>query len=170
MFRLSVKAFLIGLLALSSLWVAVTFVPILYSIVAPPRDLQQVICALEMRCSAPPEAAAAVQAALASAGPLRRAVQVGYYSGVTGTVQVNASHISKRTQISYAAWFQNVPKPMLLLVSRSESDGVFEGYRVGEGEPMSLIVGYAKPLLLFAFSLYLVRRKNNPPAMNRAAS
>jgi hypothetical protein len=59
---------------------------------------------------------------------------------------------------------------MLLRVSRSDSDGVFEGYRVGEGEPMSLIVGYAKPLLLFAFSLYLVRRKNNPPAMNRAAS
>jgi hypothetical protein len=170
MFRLSIKAFLIGLFALSSLWVAVTFFPILYSIAAPPRDLQQVVCALEMRCSAPPQAAAAVQAALASAGPLRRAVQVGYYSGATETVQLNASHISKRTQISYAAWFQNVPKPVLLVISRSESDGVFEGYRVLEGEPMSLVVGYASPLLLFAFSLYLLRRKNNPPAMDRTTS
>lgn len=167
---MSIRAFGIGLLALSSLWAAVTFLPILYSVVSPPRDLQQVICALEMRCSAPPEAAATVQAAVAAAGPLRRALQVGYYSGVTATLGLNASHASRRTQLSYVAWFQNIPKPMLLVVSRAESDGVFEGYRIGEGEPRSLIVGYASPLLLFAFSLYLMRRKSVPAATNHPAN
>jgi hypothetical protein len=170
MIQLRIRTFSFGLLALSSLWLAVTFLPILYSVVFPSRDLQQVICALEMRCSAPPEAAAIIRAALASAGPLRRALQVGYYSGATTTLQLNASHTSRGTQISYLAWFQNVPKPLLLLVSKSETDGTFDGYRVGEGQPRSLIVGYSLPLLLFTFCLYFVRRKSTPAKINPAAS
>jgi hypothetical protein len=125
---------------------------------------------LETRCSAPPEAAATVQATLASAGPLRRAVQVGYYSGAATTLQLNASHTSRRTQISYLAWFQNIPKPLLLLVSKSETDGAFDGYRIGEGEPRSLIVGYALPLLFFTFCLYFARRKSTAAKISSAAS
>jgi hypothetical protein len=161
LFKLSLKMFLIGLLVLSSLWVCIIFFPVLYSILSPPRDIQDVLHALEMRGSAPPDAAVAVQQATAVAGPLRKAWQVGYYSGATGTLQLNASHISKRIQVSYLAWFQNLPKPIVLLISRSEADGGRQSYRINEGTPMSLVIGYSRPLVMFAFSLYLVRRNRN---------
>jgi hypothetical protein len=71
---------LIGLLVLSSLWVVITFLPLLYSILFPPRDIQEIVRALEERGTVSPQIATAVQETIASTGPLRRAVQVGYYS------------------------------------------------------------------------------------------
>jgi hypothetical protein len=64
--------------------------------------------------------------------------------------------------VSYVAWFQKIPKPMLLLITRSEKDGVIQSYQFDQGEPMSLVGAYAFPLLTFGFSLYLVRRRKSP--------
>ncbi len=160
-FRLSVRMFVIGLLVLSSLWVAATFLPILYSVVSPPRDIRDIVLALETRASAPPDARATVEQTIASAGPLRRALQVGYYSGYAATLRHNNSHASRTIQVAYVAWFQNIPKPILLLITRSETDGVFQGYQLEEGAPMSLVGGYAFPLMTFALALVLFRRRRS---------
>lgn len=157
-FRLSLRVFVIGLLVLSSLWVLLGFVPIMYSIVFPPRDLQEIVRALEVRGTVSPQAAAIVQQTIDSAGTLRRAVRVGYHVQASATLNVKSSHSSKTTQVAYVAWFQNLSKPILLLIERSETDGVFQSYRIDEGAPMSLVGAYAYPLIALGLSLYLVRR------------
>jgi hypothetical protein len=98
---------------------------------------------------------------IAEAGPLRRALQVGYHSEVSATFQLNNSHASRTTQVAYIAWFQKSPKPILLLVERTETDGVLQGYRINQGAPMSLVGGAAFPLVFFAFSLVLFLKRKS---------
>jgi hypothetical protein len=162
-FRLSLRVFVIGLLVLSSLWLLLGFVPLLYSIVFPPRDLQEIVRALEARGTAPPQAAAIVQQTIDSVGTLRRTVRVGYHVQASATMNVKASHTSRTTQVAYVAWFQNLSKPLLLLIERSEGDGVFQSYSIEQGAPMSLVSAYAYPLIAFGLSLYLVRRYGRRP-------
>ena len=76
-------------------------------------------------------------------------------------LQHNNSHSTRKTQVAYVAWFQKLPKPILLLITQSETDGVFQGHRLVEGEPMSLVGGYAFPLVIFAFSLPLFRLRKS---------
>jgi hypothetical protein len=161
-FRLSLRIFVIGLLVLSSLWVVATFLPILYSMLFPPRDIQEIVRALKAQGNAPQEAATIVEETIASVGPLQRTLQVGYHTGASVTLRHNDSHTSRTTQVAYVAWFQKIPKPILLLITRSETDGVFQSYRLDEGAPMSLVRGYAFPLVTFAFSLFLFRRRKSP--------
>jgi hypothetical protein len=161
--RLSLRVFIIGLLALSSLWVAAGFLPLVYSMLFPPRDIQQIVRALEGKGNAPPgPATTVVEEMLGLAGPLRRALQVGYHVEVSATFRLNNSHTTRTTQLSYIAWFQKIPGPMLLLVERTETDGVLESYQINQGAPMSLIGSYASPLLVFAFSLVLFLKRKSP--------
>jgi hypothetical protein len=162
LFRLSLRIFIIGLLVLSSFWVAATFLPVLYSVLFPPHDIQGIVRALEGKGGAPPgPATTVVEEIRALAGPLRRAWQVGYHSEVSATFQVNNSHTSRTTQASYIAWFQKNPKPILLLVERTETDGVLQGYRINQGAPLSLVGSFAYPLVLFAFSLVLFLKRKS---------
>jgi hypothetical protein len=167
---LSVKsgrpAYAIVLLALSSLGMCATFLPLLYFVLFPSNDLQGIVLALEERGTAPPEAASVVQGAIAAVGPLRRAIPVGYYSGVTATYQMRGSHTSKKmkvSQVSCIAWFQKAPKPLLMVITRSEGDGGQRAYGISEGDPAVMVRGYALPLLAFGVSLFLVRRRKAPP-------
>jgi hypothetical protein len=163
LFRLSLRVFIIGLLVLSSLWVGATFVPVLYSMVFPPRDIHDIVRALEQRGNAPPGMATTVaEQIIAQAGPMQKALQVGYHSEVSARLQLNNSHTTRTTQVSYVAWFQKIPKPILLLIERSETDGVLQGYQINEGAPMSLIGSFAFPLAVFAFALFLFLRRNSP--------
>jgi len=159
--RLSRRTSWTILLVLSSLWVAATFVPMLYSVLFPAPDFQVIVHALELRGTPPPFAADTVRQVVAASGPLQRTLQVGYYTQVSATYQSNGSHKTRRTQVSYLAWFQNLPKPILLLVERRENNGVLEGYKIGEGEPMSLVRAIGLPLLALAFSFYMMRRKKS---------
>jgi hypothetical protein len=109
-FRPSLRIFLIGPLVLSSLWVVLTFLPILYSIMFPRRNIQEIVRALESRGDAPPDARAAVEESISSDGLLRRTVQVGYYSGASAILQHNNPHSTRKTQVAYVAWFQKRPK------------------------------------------------------------
>ena len=163
--KLRLRTFSIGLLVFSSLWVTMTVFPLLYSVLFPQRDLQDILYALELRRTAPPQAATIVQRTIAAAGPLRGAVQVGYYSGITATFQLNASHRSKKTQVAYLAWFQKIPKPFILVINRYESGGVLQGYEIDEDHPMSFVRGYGLPLLALGGSLYLVLKKNRVSAV-----
>lgn len=158
-FKLRYGTFVIGFLVISSLWMAVTFLPVLYSIAFPPRDLRQIMLALESGGDSPSVASPAVAEVVASAGFARRAIPVGYYSGVSATLKHNDSHTDRTIQVSYVAWFQKMPHPILLLITRSETDGVLEEYRIDEGAPMSLVRAYALPMDMFVFSLFLYRRR-----------
>jgi hypothetical protein len=158
--KLRPRTFAIGLLVFSSLWVAATLLPLLYSVFFPPGDLRGIVRALEMRGTAPPQATAIVQQTIAEAGPLRRAVQVGFYSGIAATFRLHASHYTKKTQVSYLAWFQKIRKPLILVIDRYESDGVLH-YEIAEAEggPVGFARLYVLPLLALGVSLYLVRRR-----------
>jgi hypothetical protein len=151
------------LLGLSSLWMCAVFLPLLYSVVLPNADLQGVVSALEGRGTAPPEAAGIVQGTIAAVGPLTRAIKVGYYSGVTATVRVSGANTSEKVkQASYVAWFQKPPRPMLFAITRYESGGGQRSYGISEVDPVSLVRGYALPVLLFGVSLFLVRKRKSP--------
>ena len=152
------------LLVLASLWLGVSLGVVAYGIVSPASDLKEIVRALEMRGTPPPQAASIVQQTVAEAGPLRRAIQVGYYSGITKTFQLNASHLERKTQASYLAWFDKIQKPILLLLERHDKDGVLQYYYIAQGEPMSMVSAYLPSMLFFAFSLYMVCRKKRVPA------
>jgi hypothetical protein len=139
----------------------------LYSIVFPNKDLQGVVYALEERGSAPQEAVAIVQQTIDAAGPLTRAVPAAYFSGMTATVRGSgSSHLSKKRQASYIAWFQKHPKPLVLIITAYEGDGGERAYQINEGDVMFMVRGYTLPVLLFAISLFLVRRRTSlPPAL-----
>lgn len=160
--RLSPRTFWILLFVLSGLWLGASVFTVLYGIFSPAANFQEIVRALEMRGEPPLQAASAIQQTIIAVGPMQRAVQVGYYSKVTLTLQLGAKRKEKRTQASYIAWFQKVQKPILLILERNETDGVVQGYVIAEGEPMSIARSFAAKLLLFAFSLYMVIRKRAP--------
>ncbi|MFI5107234.1 MAG: hypothetical protein ACHP78_00140 [Terriglobales bacterium] len=70
--------------------------------------------------------------------------------------------------MSYLAWFQKIPKPLILLINRYESDGVLH-YEIAEAEGglVTFVRGYVLPLLALGVSLYLVHRRKS---LNNSAS
>jgi hypothetical protein len=150
------------LLLLSAFWMCAVFLPFLYSVVSPNGDLKRIVSALEERGAAPPEAMEIVQQTIAAVGPLTRVIPIAYYSEATATVRLGKSHTSSKKQASYIAWFQKSPKPLAILITRYEDDGGQKTYGINEGEPMSLIRGYAIPILLFGLSLFLARKRATP--------
>jgi hypothetical protein len=146
----------------SSLWMCAIFLPLLYSVAFPNGAIQEVIDALKERGTAPPESVAAVQETIEAAGPLKRAFKVAYYSGATTTVGISGPRTSQKVNQSwYVAWLQKLPKPILMTITRAESDGDHRAYRISKAEPFSLGRGYALPVLLFAVSLFLVGRRKS---------
>jgi len=158
-FKPSPRTLAIGLLVFSSLWMAFTVAPLVYSLLFPQRDFQDILHALESHETVPFRVSVMVPRTILAARPLRRALQVGYYTRFTVTVRLNASHKTKETQVTYLAWFQGLPRPSILAISRHESDGVLQGYDIDEGEPASLVRSYGLPMLMLGVSVYLVRRK-----------
>lgn len=161
-FKLRLRTFWIVLLVLSGVWVADVFGPLIYSVLSPKADLQDIVHALEGHGAPPPQVSAAVQGTIASAGTLQRAIQLGYYSGVTATFQLNASHTTRKTQVSYLAWFQKLPKPTILIINRYQTDGGSQNYEIGEGDIGSFARVLGFPLLALAFLIFVVRKRDSP--------
>src|ERR1035437_320971 len=156
------------LLVLSVVFLFATFLPFLYSILSPNDDLQRVVSALEERGSSPLDADAVVQEAKGTAGPLTKAIQVAYYSGMTTQFHLSGSpkpqHI-KELQATYIAWFQKRPKPMLVAITLYEGDEGQKAYGISEVNPVGLVRGYTIPIVLFGIALYLARkRRSTDPA------
>jgi hypothetical protein len=125
----------------------------------PPRDFQQILQALEMEANAPTQAEAAVNKTIATAGPLRRAVQVGFYYGVEATFQLNATHRVRRTQATYLAWFRKFRKPILLIIERHQEQGGTESYFIGQGDLVGPPFRILFPLLILTISIYMAGRR-----------
>jgi hypothetical protein len=163
-FKSTRPTYAVILLALSSLFMCTTFLPLLYSVVLPNEDVQGIVSALEERGTPPPESETVVQQVMTAAGSLTRAVQVGYYSGATTSFHLSGAHTSEKIKVSqatYVAWFQKRPKAMLVAITRYESDGDQRAYRISEADPAILVRGYVLPVLLFGVSLFLVCRKKS---------
>lgn len=161
--KLNLRNFWILLLVLSSLWVASVFGPLLYSVLSPTEDLWAIVYALQGREVPPSKAAAMVQDALEQGGRLGRIIHVAHYASGSIFLQNNASHTMSKTEDSYIAWFQKVPKPVLLVVRRYKVDGAVQAYEIGSDQAASFLVrAYAPPLLLWLVSIYLLRKRRSP--------
>jgi hypothetical protein len=164
-FKSGRPTYAIVLLAVSILFMCATFLPLLYSMVLPNDDLRGVLYALEERGTPPPESETAVQQAIATVGLLTKAVQVGYYSGATTKFHLSGSHTPEHVtvlQATYVGWFQKRPTPMLVAITRYEGDAGQRVYYISESNSAGVVRGYAVPILLFAVSLFLVRRRKSP--------
>lgn len=161
-FKLRLRTFWIVLLVFSGIWVTNVFGPLIYSALFPNPDLQNIVRALEGHGTAPSDVSAAVETTIASAGTLQRTIQVGYYSGVTATFQLNASHSTRKTSVAYLAWFQKLPKPTILVIFRNQTDGGRQNYGMGEGEVRDVARGLGLPLLALAFSIFAVCKRSTP--------
>lgn len=144
------------LLALSALWVASVFGPLLYSALSQKDDLWVVVLALQGRGAPPPKAASLVQDAIEQGGELERTIHVAHYTGASVMLRNNESHSMTKTEDSYIAWFKKTPKPILLVVRRNTLDGV-QSYEIGSNQaPNFLLRAYGPPLVALIISAYLV--------------
>jgi hypothetical protein len=145
--RISLRTFCLVLLIGASLWLLAVVAPPVYCWFAPPKDFQAVVQALANRGTPPVSAASAVQQTVASAGPLRRAVQIGYYYRAQATVRVNEQHLEKESQASYIAWFENLQRPILLILQKQQIDNGAEDYQIAQGDPAGLVRGFVLPFM-----------------------
>jgi hypothetical protein len=77
---------------------------------------------------------------------------------------LNGSHAPERikeSQVTYIAWFQKRPKPMVMAITLYENDGGQKAYGISEGNPVILVRGYGAPILLFGVALVLARRRKS---------
>jgi hypothetical protein len=162
-FKLNLRTFWIVLLVLTSLWVLAVFGPLLYSVLSPTTDLRAIVLALQRRGPPPPNAAPLVQQIFEQGGLLGRAIHVGHYAGGSVALQNGASHTMSEIADSYIAWFQKIPKPMMLVVRRDSADGILQDYKIDSGDVTAFLSrGFIPPLLSWAVSLYLVLKRKSP--------
>jgi len=155
--KISLRTFSIVLLIVSSVWLLARLAPPVYCWFAPPKDFQAVVEALENRGSAPATAANAVQQTIASAGPLVRAFQIGYYYRAQVAIRVNEKHLEKESQASYIAWFPKFQWPILLILQKQQIDNGDEDYQIAQGDPTGLLRGFVVPVLAFIGAIVALR-------------
>jgi len=159
--RLKLQTFWIILLVLSSLWVLAVFGPLFYSLLSPVMDLQSIVRALQGNGTPPIQAMAAVQQVFKQGGRLGRVIQVAHYVGFAATFQYGVSHTTRRTENTYLAWFEKIPRLILLIVRRYDTDGALQGYEIGSGEAVTLLIPLGLPLLAWVVSFLLVRKRRS---------
>ena len=157
----------IVLLALSTLFMAATFLPFLYSILSPNEDIERFVAALKDRGEAPLEADNVVEQTKGAVGSLTRVIQIGYYSGGSIGLDLSGSRAPRHiytSQAIYIAWFQRHPKPMLVSVTLRANDEGQEAYGISEVAPFALVRRYGVAVALFGASLFLVCFRKSPGA------
>ena len=145
------------LLALSGLWLCAVLVPYLNSVISPDQDFRDIVLALEGRRTAPPGSEPMVQQTIATAGPMKRAIQIAYYSGGSVAIHTSGSPTTRKmkvSQASYMTWFQKPGQPAVVGITRYEDDAGQKTYGINAGDPLTMMQGYAlqRCLLSFHFS------------------
>ena len=171
--KISARTFAVVLLIVSSVWLLARLAPPVYCWFKPPKDFQAVVDALESRGSAPATAVSAVQQTIASAGPLVRAWQIGYYYRAQVAIRVNEKHLEKESQASYIAWFPKLERPILLILQKQQIDDGAEDYQIAQGDPAGLLRGFLLPFLAFIGAIIALRlsgtkRKSRAKATSQA--
>lgn len=163
-FKSSRPIYAIILFALSVIYMCTTFLPLLYSLLFPNEDIEQVVAALKEAGPAPLDAENVVQEAKSAVGPLTKAIQVG--SGYTLNKGFHLSGAHEETSVRetayvYIAWFEKRSKPMLVSIALYANDAGQKAYQISEVNGMSVVRAYAIPVLLFAVSLFLMSRRKS---------
>ena len=157
----------IVLFALSTLFMAATFLPFLYSILFPNVNVERFVAALEDRGEAPPDADNVVDRTKAAAGSLTRAIQIGSSFETRTAIDLRGSRAPQHTHMSqatYIAWFQRCPKPMLVSIALYENDQGQKAYGISEVATLTVVRGYGVPVALFGASLFQIRKRKSPGA------
>jgi hypothetical protein len=152
--KLRGRAFSWVLFVVTIVWAAAINGPVLYSLLVPNQDIQQIIRALEGRETLSGAMASLSQEVTGSAGLVRRAMLVGAYWHVSGDYNIKESHTTRTTQLSYLAWFEKRKEPALLIVTRTDVDGSRLRYDIGEGDPFGALRDDLLPVLALAFSAF----------------
>ena len=166
-FKPSRPVYAIVLVALSTLFMAATFLPFLYSILSPNEDIERFVFALKGSGEAPMDADSVVEETKRAVGSLTRIIQIGYSTGRSVGIDLSGSRAPKHiytSQATYVAWFQRHPKPMLVSIILRTNDEGQKAYGISEVDPIILMRGYGVPVALFGASLFLVRKRKSPGA------
>jgi len=155
--------YVIVLFVVSSIYMGVFFLPLLYSLVFPNADIEQVAEALKEGGIAPMDADTAVEQAKAALGPLTKAVQIGWGYDASKQYHLAGSHertTTTATSYIYLAWFAKLPKPIVIVIALYENDAGQKAYRISQVSGMLLARQLVPPLLLFAVSVFLMFGKS----------
>lgn len=147
-------------LGISLLFMGATFLPLLYSVIFPQKDVQTIIVALREQGDPPQEAVSIVNAVTASAGRLTEAMKIGYYWETRVGFQPNSGlervHVSQTT---YIAWFQK-RDGMLIAVTRYEDDRGRKTYNISPASWITVVRGYVLPIGLFVGAIFFMARNS----------
>jgi hypothetical protein len=157
----------IVLFALSTFFMAATFLPFVYSILFPDENIERFVAALEDRGEAPPDAGNVVDRTKAAVGSLTRAIQIGCSFETRTAIDLKESRAPQHTHMSqaiYIAWFQRRPKPTLVSIAVYENDQGQKAYGISEVAALNVVRGYGVPVALFGASLFLMRKRKSPGA------
>ena len=155
--------YVIILFVVSSIYMGVFFLPVLYSLLFPNADIEQFVAALKNGGIASMDADTVVEQAKAALGPLTKAIQVGWGYSVTKGYHLAGAHEQTTitaTSYIYLAWFAKLPKPVFVEVILYENDSGQKAYHIGPVSGILLARQLAIPLLLFAVSVFLMFRKS----------
>ena len=155
--------YVIVLFVVSSIYMGVFFLPLLYSLAFPNADIEQVVAALKEGGIASMDAEAVVEQAKVALGPLTKAIQVGWGYDASKQYHLAGSHeqstITATTYI-YLAWFAKAPKAIVMGVTLYENDAGQKAYRISQLSGMLLVRQLAIPLSLFTVSVFLMLSKS----------
>jgi len=152
-------------LALSIIYMCGMFLPFLYSVLHPNEDIERVVTALKEGGTAPPEAADVVEHARAAIGSLTKAIPVGIAYRVNKEFHLTGSHEHTtlyETGYFYLAWFEKRQNPTLVAIVLYANETGQKAYRIAEVNGVTIARDYAIPVLLFAVSLFLIRKRESP--------
>jgi hypothetical protein len=149
------------LFALSSIYMAFVFLPVVYSILFPNPDVETFVAALRDGGVPPLDADTVIEQAKAALGPLTKTIQVGWgYQTQKAFHLVGAHEQSTITATSYLymAWFQKIPQPIVISVNLYQNDQGQKAYRIQQVSGAALARQAAIPISLFVVSLVLLLR------------
>jgi hypothetical protein len=162
-FRSRRPIWVVVLFAISAIYLGVMFLPLLNSMLLPNENIERVVAALKQDGTAPLDADTVVDQAKAALGPLTKAIQVGWGYNATKQIHLSGAHEQATITVTsyfYLAWFEKLPKPVVIAIYLYENDAGQKAYRISEVSGVLLLRQYAIPLVLFAVSLVLMFRKS----------
>jgi len=123
------------------------------SLFFPNRDIQHVVGSLRGQETLGGDLNRLSQEVTSSTGRLNRAIPVGAYWHATRDFSAARSHIVKKNQLMYLAWFEKRSRPTILVVTRTETDGSHLLFNISEEERSTIFWAYFWPVLAVALSL-----------------
>jgi hypothetical protein len=161
-FKSSRPIYAIILLVVSVFFMCTTFLPFSYSVVFPNENLQGFITALEGREPPPLDSDTVVQQTIAAVGALKRTIKIGHGYQVTTQIHYADPRTIEKIKVSQdinIAWFEKQPKPMVVAFACYEHGNGQKDYGISEVNPLVVVREYAIPLVFFAVSLFLARKR-----------